>query len=233
MPIKIIHNQLYNHLQALLEDSDFIKHIIEIKKNFIELGCGLPPEGLKDERDFDNWLKKYWDCREKTKQHPEIFSEKIRQILLKNNIKKNYKDYFKAIRELIFFNKIKPETFPLYLKETLNKNTKNPELFIQIFSHTTQEDIKDSFDWIMKRKKEVFKNIPGPKVWERKERDLWLNNIAQRLSKHPARVRKAFYGYTAISRIILEHFDDGRFGQLSTETINQALFKVKKYKKEL
>lgn len=233
MATKIIHDKYYNFTQILFENPEFKQAIRNIKSGFMLLGCGLPTDGLANEKAFQIWNEEYFACRKRRKKKPELYNEVLRQILKKFELDPKDKFHYETLRGILFFNKIEPETIPLYTKEIWNKKTKNQELYIRVFPHTTRRDINKAWPWIAKEKKITFKKTPHPNEWTGQKRDLMINELSERLNKISLKSRRSTYGYTTISRIIIEHFGDKIPGKLSPEIIRQAKYKVKKYQNSL
>jgi hypothetical protein len=228
---KIVHNKHYNKIQILQKDLHFQDEIKKIKKGFVVLGCPLPKDGLKNEKEYDSWIENFFECRSKVSKHPEFFKESFRKILIENNINPENKFYNDFLKSYVFFNKKEPETTPIIYKVTFNKKIGEYELYLRIFPHTNKKDIDNIWNKIEKEKKILFsdENVIS-KPWTEMERDIRIYDEHIKINKLSLEEKLKRYTDTR-EEFIIEKELGGKYGDLSYAVIRRAINKVKMYKK--
>ena len=229
--LKIVHDEKYDKTKILLANPAVQNKIRSIKKDFLNLGCPLPKGGLKTNEDYKNWHDKYYDCRNKKKEYSNFYVGKLDEILKENNLWAERTFYLQVLKNYLFFNKKEAEIVPTMTKVTFNKNTRKMELYVQIFPHTSQEDVINFWPIILREKKYAFaKNKTKNKLWEMSGRDIKICEIDQKLERMGVEERRRKYNHGSVATIILENSDLWGLGTLSPEIIRAARYKVKKKK---
>ncbi len=229
---RIINNSIYNRTQILIQDPEFKKSIIKLKKGFTQLGCPIPKGGFKTEKEFEKWKDKYFKLRQDKTKHVEFYQGVFDEILKQNNLDLKNKTYRDFLISYLFFNKKEIESVRAYVKVTLNKKSKEEELYIRILPNTILDDIKKIWPIINKEKQIVFKSQRlKPKIWERRKMDIDIYNTWNKFKKIKLSERKKVYGPDARLEILVQRELGGKYGKLSFESIRQSVNRVKKHKK--
>lgn len=230
---KVVYNEDYYKTQILLKNKDFIKTIKKLKDGFKDLGCPLPKDGLKSDQDFEAWNKKYWSLIEikikAKKEIPDIYNGVFYDLLKENGVDPNNDYYRNFLKRYVFFNEKEPNTVPVSYKVTINNKTKEYELYIRIFPHTTKEDIDSIWKLIEKEKKIIFKDKKvRSRAWQYMDRDFKIFDIYEKIKMLSPEEKRKISPDIRTEQLILKKLSS-KYENISYETIRGAINKVKRY----
>lgn len=149
-------NDFHYKAKIITEDQYFKDFVSFLLSKFDNLGCPIPDKGFKNDKEYEEWRKLYWQIvdKNKGKSLPPLFKIYIKELVVYYKIEEKYKKYFEDFfLNYIFFKK---DYYPhpgFTISWKNNKRTNEHELYIRIFSHTTKENIIKNWSIVKNEKK--------------------------------------------------------------------------------
>lgn len=191
--LNTIFNKEKKQVDLLLKNPTFIKSILELRKKW-----KIPETGLKGNEESKKWhYRLYAKADELDADTTDIlkqYNSDLERIRLKLNLSEVWKDF---IKYFLLFNKVGDLGTRVVIVRKKNYNTKENELFIQIFGDTRLEDIKEIWSEIKEHQKILkdykgLSRIPNIKIFER---DLYIFKLYKKgltIDKILTEIRKQF-----------------------------------------
>lgn len=185
----------YYRLEKLVSSSEFEKKVRWLRSEYEKAGCPLPDKPFETYREYEAWLKLFWEQHMNAEyakmKEPITPGQFLEDRLYEAKLDHRNPKYKEFLMFHVFLGRphLLERAFDLLWMRV--KPTDDPKLFIQLMPHTKKEDIEAHWGDIAKEIRRLPGYIGKSKQWESSERDFEVYDEYKRLREASGRKRAA------------------------------------------